>query len=144
MKWITRSHIQVDRVACPWLIRRFVDSDAVFLFVAPASVAEVAKQEGAIPFDIPGVELGHKGDLCSFDAIIEKYQLRDPALHKLAKIVNAADTPNVDRDPAGFGLKAIANGFSVIYPDDLKNIEKQFVVYDALYAFCRLEAAKNA
>lgn len=143
MKWITRSHVHVDRVACPWLIQRFVDSDAEFLFVPASRVLEVAGAEGAIPFDIPGVELGHKGDGCSFDAIIAKYDLKDRALLRLARIVNAADTDRLNAEPAAAGLEAIATGFSLRFPDDQENIEIQFEVYDALYAWCRLQVARG-
>ena len=143
MKWITRSHVHVDRVACPWLISRFVDSDAEFLFVPASQVEIVAKQADAIPFDIPGAELGHHGDGCSFDAIIAKYQLKDKALLRLAKIVNAADTDRLTAEPLSFGLEAIATGFSIRFPDDHENLVRQFEVYDALYAWCRLDIAKQ-
>ncbi len=139
MKWITRSHVHVDRVACPWLISRFVDSDAEFLFVPKSQVLEIAKRENAIPFDIPDVELGHHGDGCSFDAIISKYGLTDKALLRMAKIVNAADTDRLSADPIAAGLEAIATGYSLRYPDDHENLAHQFEVYDALYAWCRLQ-----
>lgn len=139
MKWVTRSHVHVDRVACPWLIKRFVDSGAEFLFVPKSRVDEVAKAEGGIPFDAPGVELGHHGDKCSFEAILEKYQLTNPALLRLAKIVSAADTGRFD-DPIAAGLEAVAVGYSLRYPDDAKNLKHQFAVYDALYAWCSLHA----
>src|SRR3990172_3521832 len=144
MKWITRSHVHVDRVACPWLISRFVDSQAEFIFVPKNRVMEVAKDQGAIPFDVPDVELGHHGDGCSFDAIIKKYDLRDPALLRLAKIVNAADTNRLDQDPIAAGLEAVASGFSVRFPNDHENLQHQFAVYDALYAWCRLQVARPA
>ena len=143
MKWVTRSHVHVDRVACPWLIRRFVDSQAEFIFVPKARVEEVVREQGAIPFDVAGVECGHHGDGCSFDAILKKYGLQDPALLRLARIVNAADTDRLDRDPIAAGLEAIATGFSLRLPDDHQNLEHQFAVYDALYAWCRLQAAKE-
>lgn len=139
MKWITRSHVHVDRVACPWLIQRFVDAQAEFLFVASDIVAEMAGKEGAIPFDIPGVELGHADGHCSFVSIVRKYGLKDPALLELADAVNAADTGAVDSNPYASGLEAVAQGFSVLYPNDHVNLEKQFAVYDALYAFFRLK-----
>ena len=142
MKWVTRAHVKVDRVACPWLIRRFVDPEAEFIFVAASLVSEVAKKEGAIPFDVPNVELGHKDGKCSFEAIIEKYGLKDKALLKLAAIVNGADTDNPNPDPCSAGLRAIASGYSLLFPDDMENLENQFQVYDALYAWCRLDAAK--
>src|SRR5450756_402429 len=135
MKWITRSHVHVDRVACPWLIRRFIDSQAEFLFVASNLVQETAERENAIPFDIAGVELGHKGADCSFVSIIKKYDLKDKALLALADAVNAADTNTLDSNQYAYGLEAIAQGFSLMYPDDNSNIEKQFQVYDAMYAF---------
>jgi hypothetical protein len=144
MKWVTRSHVHVDRVACPWLIRRFVDSQAQFLFVPAGRVADVAAQEGAIPFDVSGAELGHKEGKCSFDSIIEQYGLADKALLRLARIVNAADTNRMNEEPLAAGLEAIAVGFSLRFPDDAENLSRQFEVYDALYAWCRLEVAKSA
>jgi hypothetical protein len=144
MRWITRSHVHVDRVACPWLIKRFVDSQAEFLFVPASQVAEMAEKEGPIPFDAPGVELGHKDGKCSFDAIIEKYGLKDKALLRLAKIINCADTNRLADDPVAAGFEAIAVGYSLRFPDDQENLRRQFEVYDALYAWCRLEVAKHA
>ena len=141
MKWVTRSHVHVDRVACPWLITRFVDSDAQFLFVPKSRVLDVAKTEGAIPFDCPGAELHHQDDLCSFDVIIKKYQLTDKALLRLAQIVNAADTDNLANDPLAAGLEAIAVGYSLRFPNDKENLVHQYEVYDALYAWCRLQVA---
>ncbi|MCK5312871.1 MAG: chromate resistance protein [Desulfobacteraceae bacterium] len=143
MIWITRSHVHVDRVACPWLITRFVDSDAKFLFVPKSKVLEVAKKENAIAFDTPGAELHHRKDLCTFDVIIKDYGLTNKALLRMAKIVNAADTNRLENDPLAAGLEAIAVGYSLRYPDDLMNIEAQFEVYDAMYAFCRLDVAGN-
>lgn len=143
MIWVTRSHVHVDRVACPWLIRRFIDSEAEFLFVATSRVAEIVEEEKAIPFDTPGAQLGHHGELCSFDALIKTYGLSDPALLRMAKVVNAADTRRFGQDPLAAGLEAIAVGYSVRCPDDLENLERQFEVYDALYAFCRLQVAKE-
>jgi len=142
MKWVTRSHAHVDRVACPWLIQRFVDSEAEFIFVPASRIEDIAKREGAIPFDAPGVELGHHGDQCSFDAIIGKYGLKDPALLRLAAIVRAADTGTPEKEPMAAGLEAIAVGYSLRFPDDLENLEAQFDVYDALYAWCRLDVVK--
>ena len=141
MKWITRSHVHVDRVACPWLISRFVDSEAQFLFVPKNKVLEAAQREGAIPFDTPGAELHHRADLCTFDVIIKDFELTDTALQRMARIVNAADTGRLAADPLAAGLEAIAVGYSLRYPDDMENIEGQFAVYDALYAWCRLNAA---
>ncbi|MDP2993991.1 MAG: chromate resistance protein [Anaerolineales bacterium] len=143
MQWITRSHVHVDRVACPWLITRFVDSDAEFLFVPKNQIEKVAKETGAIPFDAPGVELGHRDGRCSFESIILKYDLKDPGLLRLAKIVHGADVEvDIDSDPIARGLEAIASGYSLRFPDDLENLEGQFEVYDALYAWCRLDGVK--
>ena len=141
MKWITRSHVHVDRVACPWLITRFVDSEAEFIFVPKSKVLKTAQETGAIPFDTPGAELHHRGQACTFDAIIEDYDLTDKALLRMAKVVNAADTDNLGADPIAAGFEAIAVGYGLRYPGDLENIERQFEVYDALYAWCRLAVA---
>ena len=144
MKWVTRSHVHVDRVACPWLIKRFVDSEAEFIFVPKSQVDKVAKETGAIPFDAPGVELGHKDGKCSFEAIIEHYNLTDRALLRLAKIVHAADvSADWDTDDIAPGLEAIAVGYSLRFPNDEENLSRQFDVYDALYAWCRLQVAKK-
>lgn len=137
MKWVTREHARVDRIACPWLIKKFVDKDAVFLFVPTEQVMAVSQKEGAIPYDVPNVELGHHGDKCSFDAVVEKYRLADPALLELAKIVRGADTAAKDLTAESRGLEAIASGFREISKDDLDNMSKQFHVYDALYAYCK-------
>lgn len=143
MKWVTRSHVHVDRVACPWLISRFVDSEAEFLFVPSCMVNEAAERYGAIPFDVEGAELGHRDGGCSFDAIIEKYGLKDKALLRLAKVINAADTGRMDSDPIATGFEAIAVGYSLRFPDDGENLRAQFPVYDALYAWCRLEVQRQ-
>jgi hypothetical protein len=144
MKWITRSHVHVDRVACPWLITRFVDSEAEFLFVPASQIDATVKETGAIPFDAPRVELGHAEGRCSFESIILKFGLKEPGLLRLAKIVHAADVDqDIDTDPIARGLEAIASGFSLRFPDDLENLEYQFEVYDALYAWCRLDTAKS-
>ncbi len=139
MKWVTREHAHVDRIACPWLIKNFVDKDAEFLFVPADKVMQVAKKQNATPFDVPNVELGHHGEECSFDAILKKYNLdkKDPALTELAKIVRGADTPNRSLTPQSEGLLAIAYGFSMNAKDDHDNISKQFHVYDALHSFCK-------
>jgi hypothetical protein len=139
MKWITRARVKVDRVACPWLIRKFVGPEAEFIFVAPDQVLEVAERQGAIPFDVPGVELGHHEGKSSFEAIISKYEIKDTAIHLLAEIVHGAD---VQQDlygrPEAPGLKAIAEGFRYLgLKDDHEILQKEFVVYDALYAYCR-------
>jgi hypothetical protein len=139
MKWITREHVHVDRVACPWLIRRFVDPEAEFLFVPAAEVMKTAEREGATPFDVPGVELGHHGPECSFDAIVKRHGLgSDPALVLLARIVNGADTDNaLWNQPESAGLKAIAEGFRGLgYADDHALNAAEWIVYDALYAYC--------
>jgi hypothetical protein len=144
MKWITRSHVHVDRVACPWLITRFIDSEAEFLFVPASQIEKVSKNTDAIPYDAPGVELGHVDGRCSFESIIVKYGLKEPGLLRLAKIVHAADVEaDIDTDPIARGLEAIASGYSLRFPEDLENIENQFEVYDALYAWCRLDVARK-
>jgi hypothetical protein len=144
MKWVTRSHVHVDRVACPWLIKRFIDSQPEFIFVPRKEIERVVREEGAVAFDAPGVELGHHDNLCSFETIIHKYELKDPALLRLAKIVHAADIDSeLDTDPIARGLDAIAVGFSLRFPDDEENIAGQFEVYDALYAWCQLQVAKD-
>jgi len=139
MKWITREQVKVDRVACPWLIQKFVDPEAEFLFVPKELVLEVAESEGAIPFDVPGVELGHHEGKCSFEAIVAKYRIEDPAIHLLAKIVHGADvTQDLYGQPEAPGLKAIAEGFRYLgLKDDYEILEKEFIVYDALYAYCQ-------
>ncbi|HEY3289490.1 MAG TPA: chromate resistance protein ChrB domain-containing protein, partial [Anaerolineae bacterium] len=130
MRWITRSHVHVDRVACPWLIRRFVDNNAEFLLVPRNQVNAVASDRGAIVFDVPGAELGHVDNRCSFESIIVKYELTDPALVRMARIVHAADVAaDIDMDPIARGLEAIATGFSLRYPDDEQNLAAQFAVY---------------
>ncbi len=144
MKWITRSHVHVDRVACPWLITRFIDNEAEFLFVPKSVLNSVAEKEGAVPYDAPGVELSHHEGRCSFESIMLKYGLTEPGLVRLAKIVHAADVAeDIDKDPIARGLEAIASGYSLRYPDDEENLAHQFEVYDALYAWCRLAAAKG-
>jgi hypothetical protein len=140
MKWITREKVKVDRVACPWLIKKFVDPQAEFLFVPAGEVQAVAEQEGAIPYDVTGVELGHHGQACSFEAILKKYNLTsNPALVLLGKIVNGADTDNtLWRQPEGPGLEAIAEGFRHLgYPDDHAINAAEWIVYEALYAYCQ-------
>ena len=144
MLWITRSHVHVDRVACPWLITRFVDNEAEFLFVPRNQIEQVAKETGAIPFDAPGVELGHKDGRCSFESIMLKYELKEPGLARLAQIVHSADvSEDIDKDPIARGLEAIASGYSLRFPKDEENLANQFEVYDALYAWCRLEVARS-
>jgi hypothetical protein len=140
MKWITREKVKVDRVACPWLIKKFVDKDAEFFFVPADKVQLDAERFGAIPYDVPGVELGHHGKECSFGAIVKKYELaKDPALVLLSRIVNGADTDNsLHHQPEGPGLNAIAEGFRHLgYKDDHAINAAEWIVYDALYAYCK-------
>jgi len=139
MKWITRANANVDRVACPWLIRRFVDPEAEFLFVAADQVMATAEHEGAIPYDVPNVELGHVDGRCSFESIVLKYKLNDPALTKLARIVHGADVAEDERiTPQSAGLSAIARGFALLHGDaDQEKIRLESPMYDALYAWCQ-------
>jgi hypothetical protein len=141
MKWVTRERARVDRVACPWLISRFIDREPTFLFVPTSQVLVVAEREKAIPYDVPNVELGHHGERCSFDAFLDKYQLTDPALQALSKIVRGADTDARQLTPESSGLYALATGFQAIAKDDHDNMAKQFPAYDALYAYCRATVA---
>jgi protein-tyrosine-phosphatase len=141
MKWITRERARVDRIACPWLISRFVDPKPEFLFVPAREVRAAAEREHAIPYDVPEVELGHHGSQCSFDAFIERYELWDPALLALAAIVRGADTDARDLAPEAAGLYAAATGFQAISRDDFDNMARQFPMYDALYAYCRTLAS---
>ncbi len=144
MKWVTRSHVHVDRVACPWLITRFIDNEAEFLFVPRGEIDRVVKETGAIAFDAPGVELGHHEGRCSFESIMLKYDLKEPGLVRLAQIVHSADVAeDIDKEPIARGLEAIASGYSLRFPEDVENLEHQFDVYDALYAWCRLQVAKK-
>ena len=148
MKWVTREKAKVDRIACPWLINRFVDSKAEFLFVPKEKVLDVAKEQGAIPFDAPGAELHHfqeDGDeRCSFDAIIKKYKLTDPAILDMAEIVRTADAGPRKKRPEGAGLEAFALGFRANARDDFDNIRLQFPAYDALYTYCKLKVESKA
>ena len=139
MKWITRERVKVDRVACPWLITKFIDPEAEFLFVPAVDVMTVADREGATPFDVPGVELGHHNGKCSFEALVSKHQIKDPALDRLSKIVHGADVEiDLYGESEAPGLKAIAEGFRLLgLKDDHEILAKEFVVYDALYAYCR-------
>ena len=137
MKFVTRAHVKVDRVACPWLISRFVDSGAEFIFVEASEVMAVAEREAAIPFDVPDVELGHNGAECSFDAVIKKYRIEAPGLQRLALIVRGADTDAKDLTAESRGLEAIAEGFRAIGKDDHDILRLEFPVYDALYAYCK-------
>lgn len=144
MKWITRQNASVDRIACPWLIKRFIDPDAEFLYVPAAEVMAAAAREGAIPYDVPGVELGHVDGRCSFESILLKHGLTDPALARLARIVHGADvSADVATTPEAAGLKAIAHGFAIVHgaSDHLK-IELETPMYDALYAWCGHQEAR--
>ena len=146
MKWVTREKARVDRIACPWLIRRFIDPEAEFLYVPKEKVLEVARTQGATPFDFPGVELHHYEDggqeFVSFDAIVRKYRLTDPALLELAKIVRVADGGS-GSEPEAAGLEAAATGFRQIAKDDHENQRLQFPLYDALYAYCRWKVEEH-
>ncbi|AOK62530.1 chromate resistance protein [Burkholderia ubonensis] len=140
MKWITRERPKIDRIACPWLIARFVDKAPEFLYVPGPDVLRLAEETGAIPYDVPDVELGHHDDRCSFDAFLDKYQLHDPALLKLAEIVRAADTGRLDLAPEATGLYAISIGLSRNFADDHEQLRHGMVMYDALYAWCQRDA----
>ena len=137
MRWITRERPKIDRIACPWLLRRFVDPQAEFFFVPPHDVLIKAKELDAIPFDVEGVELSHDGPLCSFDAILRKYQLTDPALAELAVIVRGADTARLDLTPQSAGLLAISLGLSRNFIDDQEQLEHGMIIYDALYSWSK-------
>ena len=146
MKWVTRKNANVDRIACPWLISKFVDADAEFLFVPADEVMSVADRDGALPYDVPGVELGHVEGRCSFESIIVNYQIKDPALDLLAKIVHGADV-SADRGivPEAAGLYAIANGFAMVHgEEDHEKIRLETPMYDALYAWCQSQVAPPA
>lgn len=143
MKWVTRLHVHVDRTACPWLIKRFVDPKAEFLFVTVEKIEEMVSKEKAIPYDAPSVELGHHGDKCSFDAIVEKYNIRDPAVLEVAKIVRAADTGRMETAPEAAGLEAIMSGFGIASKDDYETIAKANPVYDAFYTNCKLKLIRE-
>ena len=136
MKWITRERPKIDRIACPWLVARFIDPSPEFLYVPPADVMKIAAETGAIPYDVKGVELGHRGDRCSFDAFMEKYSLADVALTRLAEIVRAADTGRPETAPEATGLLAISRGLSINFQDDHEMLKHGMVMYDALYAAC--------
>ena len=137
MKWITRERPKIDRIACPWLIARFIDDIPEFVFVPAADVLSQATQTGAVPYDIPGVELSHVDELCSFDAFLKKYQLTAPALQQLAVIVRGADTARIDLAPQAAGLLAISLGLSHLFQDDHEMLKHGIIVYDALYEWCK-------
>jgi hypothetical protein len=143
MKWVTRQYVHVDRTACPWLIKRFVDPEAEFIFVPADKIAEIVEKEKAIPYDAPNVELGHHGEKCSFDSIIEKYKIKDPAVLELAKIVRAADTDKMESVAEAMGLEAIMTGIGIAAKDDHEAIEKARVVYGALYTNCKLKLIRG-
>jgi len=143
MKWVTRLYVHMDRTACPWLIKRFIDPTAEFLFVPVDKIEETVTKEKAIPYDAPGVELGHHGDKCSFDAIVEKYKIKDPAVLEVAKIVRAADTGNMEAAPEAVGVEAIMSGFGISSKDDFETIAKASPVYDALYTNCKLKLIRE-
>jgi len=137
MKWVTRERPKIDRIACPWLITRFIDKEPEFLYVTPAKVRETAEKTGAVPYDVPGVEMTHVGELCSFDAFLSKYKLDEPALTQLAAIVRGADTARLDLTPQSAGLYALSLGLSQNFTDDHEMLRHGLVMYDALYAWCR-------
>ena len=145
MRWVTRKNASVDRIACPWLIKRFIDPEAEFLYVPAAEVASVAERDEAIPYDVAGAELGHVDGRCSFESILLKYGLGDPALDRLAKIVHGADVAaDVEVTPEAAGLKAIAHGFAMVHgEDDHRKIALESPLYDALYAWCQHDAARS-
>jgi len=145
MKWVTRERVKVDRVACPWLIKKFIDPEAEFEFVASDLVLSVAEREGAIPFDVAGVELGHHDGKCSFETMVRKYQIEDPAISMLSEIVHGADvTQDLYGRAEAPGLKAIAEGFRHLgFKDDREILAREFIVYDALYAYCQQQVANK-
>ncbi|MBI4742761.1 MAG: chromate resistance protein [Betaproteobacteria bacterium] len=143
MKWITRERPKIDRIACPWLVARFIDREAEFLYVPRDKVMSEAQRLGATPFDVPGVELGHDGPYCSFDAFIGKYKLNDPALHRLALIVRGADTDAPDLAPEAAGLVALSWGLNHNFQDDHELLAQGMAIYDALYTWCAAEAGRQ-
>ena len=143
MKWVTRQYVHVDRTACPWLIKKFVDSKAEFVFVPVEKIEEVVKKEKAIPYDAPNIELTHHGEKCSFDAIVEKYKIKDPAVLELAKIVRAADTDKMEMVSEAAGLEAVMTGLSIASKDDHETIAKTSPLYDAFYTNCKLKLIRE-
>ena len=137
MRWITRERPKIDRIACPWLVARFIDREPEFLYVLGSEVSRIAEQTGAIPYDIPNVELTHNGELCSFDAFLKKYGLDDPALQHMARIVRGADTSRFNLTPQSAGLYALSLGLSHQFADDHEMLKHGMVMYDALYAWCK-------
>ena len=144
VKWITRKNANVDRIACPWLIRRFIDPKAVFLYVPTEEVMAVAEREAAIPYDVKGVELGHVDGRCSFESILMKYSVQDPALQLVGRIVHGADIPaEITIEPEAAGLRAIAYGFATVHGDnDLEKLRLETPLYDALYVWCQRRVAE--
>jgi rhodanese-related sulfurtransferase len=143
-KWVTRERPTIDRIACPWLVRRFIDPEAEFVYVPAASVVATAERTGATPYDIPNVEFGHRGELCSFDAFLRIYGISDPALDRLALIVRGADTGRPDLTPQSAGLLAVSQGLKINFTDDHAMLAQGMVVYDALYAWCRAQGAQQS
>lgn len=143
MKWITRERPKIDRIACPWLIARFIDDAPEFIYVQANDVLRLAQELDATPYDIPGVEMSHVGELCSFDAFLKKYGLHEPALQQLAAIVRGADTSRLDLTPQSAGLYAISLGLSLSYRDDHEMLTHGMVMYDALYAWCKQGQAET-
>ena len=139
MKWVTREYVHVDRTACPWLIKNFIDLQAEFIFVPVEKIEDIVKTQGAIPFDAPGVKLGHHNGKCSFETIIEEYKLKDPVLKELAKIVHSADTRDTELAPEGIGLSAIMTGARFNVKDDFEAVEKAAYVYNALYSYSKFK-----
>jgi hypothetical protein len=143
VKWVTREFVHVDRTACPWLIKKFIDPQAEFIFVSTEKIEEIAKTQGATPFDAPGVKLGHRDGKCSFETIIEEYKLEDPVLRELAKIVHSADTRDTELAPEGIGLSATMTGARFNVKDDFEAVKKAEYVYDALYTYCKLKLLRE-
>jgi hypothetical protein len=143
MKWVTRERPKIDRIACPWLITRFIDNDPEFLYVPSTEVLTVAGETGAVPYDVPGVEMTHDGELCSFDAFLKKYELDDPALQRMAIIVRGVDTARLDLTPESAGLHAISLGLSHTFANDHEMLRHGLVMYDALYAWCKSRLAQT-
>jgi len=143
VKWVTREYVHVDRTACPWLIRKFIDSEAQFIFVPMDKIEEIIATQKAIPFDAPNVKLGHRDGKCSFETILEEYHLTDPVLHELAKIIHAADTGDKASAPEGIGLDAVMTGARINVKDDFEAVEKAAYVYDALYSYCKLKLLRE-
>ena len=143
MKWVTREFVHVDRTACPWLIKKFIDPQAEFIFVPTEKIEEIVREQGATPFDAPGVKLGHRDGKCSFETIIEEHRLKDPVLHELAKIVHSADTRDTSVAPEGLGLSATMTGARFNVKDDFEAVEKATYVYDALYSYCKFKLLRE-